>query len=141
MVYTDGAFIRNNTYVKGRAMPPENMKGLGTDWLIIEDLVCRITATPWYNVGTGHATGESVDMSLYDDLQKLSGQEPIAERETHPWGIVKLYTPDVEPGDWDKHPWTLVTETSDDGPIFHECSHDEAYALFERPWKVGQLKT
>jgi len=79
-------------------------------------------------------------MSHFDDLQRLSGQEPLAERDTHPWGLVKLYAPDVEPGDWDKHSWTLVTDKSDDGPIFHVCDYDDAWALYERPWKVAQLK-
>ena len=88
----------------------------------------------WYNNGIELATGEDSDMAHLKKLEEVEGLEPIATRQTHPWGRVDLYAPQTDPDEWSKHDWVLVTETGDDGPLYAKVPADKAYEYYRRPW-------
>ena len=100
----------------------------------------NITHVTCYTKGIESDTGENT-VAANKKLDNLADVEPIAVRDSHPWGWIELYAPNEDPSDWADHAWVLVTDRGgqDDKPIYARLKAEYAYAIFERPWMLANF--
>lgn len=69
-------------------------------------------------------------------VQSLHAKEPIMERKTHIFGMVKVYPPNADPSEWADHSWKLTTTNGLDKNTSGLCEYlraSKVWAGFERP--------
>lgn len=95
-----------------------------------------------YNRGTTVGVPTERESNMYEPLDPHNikvehAADPIMERKTDMYGLVKVYPPAGDPSTWSEKSWKLVTEKAPDGkPLKEQLKASSVFDCFHRPYFI-----